>query len=131
MDAARWLPRTGPPAGGFIRFGAPGEGRVPRDGIFVIAYRTLDRRDLERWQRDAIEDCLDWFRTYMPVCRPPTSAAVLYLRDQQREQARRLWALTHALREAGVPVEMVAVRRPGRVVREDAIQVAAVPPSTR
>jgi len=129
MDAARWLPRTGPRPGGFIRFGASSDARIPRDGIFVVAYRTLEERSLEPWQREAISECLSWFRAHMPVCRPPIEDAVLFLRDGERAQARHLWELVHALREAGVEVEMVAVRRPGRIVKEDDIQVAAVPPS--
>ena len=129
MDAARWLPCTGPRPGGYIRFGRPGDARVPRDGIFVVASRTLTERSLEPWLRDAIEECLRWFADHMPVCRPPTTAAVLFLRDREREQARHLWELARLLGEAGVAVEMVAVRSPGRVVEEDEMQVAAIPPS--
>ena len=92
-----------------------------------MAYRTLREGQLEPWQRDALRASLDWFEEHMPVCRPTLSAAVLFLRDREHEMARHLWELAHLLRELGVPIEMVAVRRPGRIVEEDAVQVAAVP----
>jgi hypothetical protein len=62
----------------------------------------------------------------MPVCRPPVSTAVVFLRDDEREMARHLWELAVLLREFGVPVDMVAVRRLARIVREDDTQVAAI-----
>jgi hypothetical protein len=128
MDAARFLPRTRTYEHGFVRFGAPGA-RIPEEGIFVLAYRTLREETLEPWEEDALRESLSWFAKHMPVCRPPTASAILFLRDRQREVAQRLWDLAHLLRELGVLVEMIAVRRPGRIVREDDIQVAAIPPS--
>lgn len=128
IDAARWLPRVElPKEPGYVRFGAPAEdGRVPRDGIFVLARRALDELGLDAVERDAITDALDWFARHMPVCRPRDRRAVLFLRDTERELARRLWDLAHLLRSMGVHVEMVGVRRLEGVVAGDRVQVAAI-----
>jgi hypothetical protein len=127
MDAARWLPRTASErATGFVRFGNAGE-RIPRDGIFVLAWRALQSGELEPWQEEMIHAELDWFRAHMPVCNPRYEPAVLFLRDREHEMARHLWQLAHVLRELDVLVDMVWVRDVGRVVKQDAIQVAAVP----
>jgi len=36
-----------------------------------------------------------------------------------------LWELAHVLRSQDVPIEMIAVRDPGRVMFEDSMQIAA------
>jgi hypothetical protein len=131
MDAARWLPKTvSERVRGFVRFGNAGE-RIPRDGIFVLAWRALRSGELAPWQEEMIHAELDWFRAHMPVCNPRHEPALLFLRDQEHEMARHLWQLAHVLRELDVRVEMVWVRDVGRVVKQDAIQVAAVPNANR
>jgi len=74
---------------------------------------------------------LAWFDAHMPVCNPRHAPALLFLRAGEREMARHLWRLVHVLREVDVVVEMVCLRRLERVVREDAVQVAAIPTANR
>jgi hypothetical protein len=126
LDAARWLPCTYTVSGGFVRFGEPSCGRVPHDGIFMVAYRTLAERTMEHWETEALRDALSWFEEHMPVCCPRDRRAVLFLRDRQRDLARRMWDLAFLLRSMGVFVEMVGIRDPGRVIAADEVQVAAV-----
>jgi hypothetical protein len=40
---------------------------------------------------------------------------------------KHIWTLAHALREAGVWVEMQTISRPGRIVYRDEQQVAVLP----
>jgi hypothetical protein len=127
LDAARWLPSTEPRDDGFVRFGAPG-GPIPRDGIFVLAYRALEERSLEPWEASAIREAVSWFEEHLPVHRPRTPRAVCFLRAGERALARRLWDLAHLLRAAGIFVEMVGRRRVSRVVSGDRVQIAAIHP---
>jgi hypothetical protein len=53
--------------------------------------------------------------------------AVFLFKSDAIECTRRIWDLVHALRELDVHVEMQVFEKPGRIVYEDALQVAALP----
>lgn len=129
-DAARFLPSVARPTSWYLRFGLSGH-TVPVDGIFVAAHRAMEARDLEPWERDAVREVLAWFDEHLAAPNPRDSRARFFVRSGSHEMVARFWELHDLLRALGVPVEMVAVRRVGRVVVADEHQVAAVREATR
>ncbi len=52
--------------------------------------------------------------------------AVFLFKSSATECMRQIWSLVHALRDAGLWVEMQTVENPGRSVYEDEFQIAVV-----
>jgi hypothetical protein len=129
LNAAAFLPRVCPrrEEDWFVRFGIADGTRFFESGIFVAAYKTRDSPDTEGWACDAIADALLWFDDHMPAPHTNDRRARYFLRASEREMARKLWELAHLLRTQGIFVEMVSVRRPGRITAEDDVQIAAIP----
>jgi len=110
----------------FIRFGVANGRRVPDNGIFQAARAAIDSPETESWAAEAIRESVAWFNEHMPVCRP-IGREHCFLRENEHDFESRLWELARILRSQGVQIEMVAVRRPRHVGRDDGAQIAAVP----
>ena len=126
-DAARWLPsvyvRSPAPDVWYLRFGMAGHA-IPVQGIFVVAHAI--RGSLEPWEKDALEATLAWFDAHLRAPNPRSKRARFFVRSDSCEMVSRFWEFHDMLRGFGVPVEMVAVRRPGRALVEDEHQAAFV-----
>ncbi len=96
-------------------------------GLFGAAY-ALRRKGrcpagLEPW----LDDTLSWLEDhiYAPYMNEPR--AVFWFRDEWQVLVEQMWSLAVVLRQAGENVQMVTTRRPGYVIYEDDVQVAAIP----
>ena len=96
-------------------------------GVFAAAGELLESGELEPDTARALQDVCDWFNDNLPV---PGGIdrrdAVFLFKSNAVECTRRIWELVWILREAGFVAEMQKTTRPGRVVYEDAYQVAVV-----
>lgn len=127
-DAASALPRVGPSVPRlprYLRFGEAA-GAVPFPGIFALAGDALDGDRLEPWARDELRELLEGFNRDLPAPNPGSSGALFFLRSDAQHFVRRLWALARLLQSQGLFIEMTVTRRPGRIVVEDEVQVAAI-----
>jgi len=54
-------------------------------------------------------------------------AAIFLFKSDAGECSRRIWNLVALLRETGLHVEMQRFENPGKIVYEDAYQIAVIP----
>jgi len=131
VDGKAWqaIPDGPPPAPGFVRFSVHDlhkeSGR--RRGIFSVAYDLLDSAQTDPHHAKAIDDALDWFERELPVPDLRNKRAIFLFKTEASACMKQIWTLAHALREAGVWVEMQKISRPGRIVYRDEQQVAVLP----
>jgi hypothetical protein len=131
VDGKPWqaIPDGPPPAPGFVRFSVPDlhEESGRRRGIFAVAYDLLESAHTDPLHAQAIDDALDWFERELPVPDLRNKRAIFLFKTEASACMEHIWTLTHALREAGVWVEMQSFSRPGRIVYRDEQQVAVLP----
>jgi len=110
-----------------------GSGR--RTGIFQAAYELRHSGTMTSWEQDRLAAALRWFgdNLHKPArlswsSRPNRKAqAICWFKAGAAEHLERVREMQHILTANGIVVEMLATRRPGYVVYEDAYQVAAYP----
>ena len=123
------IPERPPRKHCYLRFAA--HDRHPeslrRAGIFVATYRALESGDIEHALALRLRAYLDWFGANLATPSLDEQRAIFLFKSEAIECTRRMWDLIHALREIGVSIEMQVFEKPGRVVYEDALQVAAIP----
>jgi len=70
-----------------------------------------------------------WFRAHLiaPRRKGLSNHAVFWFRSSATECVARMRALAELLRDRDTPVDELQTTRPGRIVYEDRLQVAAVP----
>ena len=112
--------QTALPAVGFVRFA------VGDSGLFQAAYALRDAKTLAARERAGLADQLSWFSAELRPHAPAEQAAIFWFKADAREHVGRVWGLVHFLQWYGQDVRMWTSRRPGRIVFEDASQVAAV-----
>jgi hypothetical protein len=98
-------------------------------GVFQIAYDLYERGDLGHDEIVALKAVLLWFEKHLPT---PDRAkldarAIFWFKAQAVEAARRVWDLAEVVKRHGVEAEVVKTSRPGYIVYEDDLQVAAIP----
>ena len=122
----------------FLRFASA---EVDRDsqceeGLFQAAGRLLESGRLESHEEEQLRELLDWFNRNLRVPRcasrrtPPherTPRAICWFRAEAHSAVARMWELARFLRQHGLPVRFLKVRRPGAVEYEDEQQVMAEP----
>jgi len=96
-------------------------------GIFVAAYRAVEDETIEPELAARIWTELRWFSDHLRAIKPDTRRAVFFFKADASEHTRRVWILAELLREHGTIVHVTKVRSPGRIVRQDDHQVAAIP----
>jgi len=131
VDGKAWeaIPGRPPRAHTFVRFSARDQHQESgrRRGIFAAAYDLLEAEETDPIQAKAVDDALEWFRHELPIPELRDARAIFLFRTEATACMRHIWTLVHALREAGVWVEMQTVPRPGRIVYQDAHQIAVLP----
>ena len=100
-------------------------------GVFQAAVTLRDQGEIRDVDRDELNGIMEWFERNLPGRRAFGSRlpahAIFWFKASHHEVIRRAWQLVNLLRRYDMPVEMVKTVRPGRVVYEDEMQVAAVP----
>jgi hypothetical protein len=119
----------------FIRFVTKAriQGSRCRAGIFYVAYRVADEMDYLDEAR--YELACDWFDENLPFpCRLSRSrrprahsAAICWFKPDAHECIQRAMRIASLLESNGIPTAMLRTERPGYIVYEDDLQVAAVP----
>jgi hypothetical protein len=101
-------------------------------GLFAATYSLRDNGGLDAYACRRLEELLAWFQAELPV--PPkhliADGANFWYRDAGRF-SQRMWELAHLLDDYGYTAELVTAAFVGRIVYQDAHQVAALPPSRR
>ena len=98
-----------------------------RSGIFVATHRALESGDIEHALALRLRAHLDWFAANLVSPDIDEDRAIFLFKSDAIECTRRMWDLIHTLRDVGVLVEMQVFEKPGKVVYEDELQVAAIP----
>jgi hypothetical protein len=103
-------------------------------GVFAATGALLwgeEEEELPEDERDRVIAILEWFREYLPIPRSEaiTEEAVFWFKPDDRARACtcRIWELAYVLRSHGRLVQLHKTHHPGRIVFEDAYQVAAIP----
>jgi hypothetical protein len=113
----------------FVRLAVPawhwgtGEGQ----GIFRVAGHVQDKVRLTEEQGKKLAAMLAWFNKRLPVPRVSNPKAIFWFKFSATECRRRVTQLARLLRELGVGIVITETNQPGKVVYEDAFQVAAIP----
>lgn len=117
------------PALRYLRFSVPDHDPDSRrrQGVFTASYRLLRDTSLDATVLDALRAELRWFDEHLPSPDLDVERAIFLFRPDAGACARRVWHLVHLLRQAGLLVDMQSIENPGKVVYEDAYQVAVVP----
>jgi len=98
-----------------------------RTGIFAATHRVLEHADVDRALALRLRAHLDWFGVNLASPDLDDGRAVFLFKSDAIECTRRIWDLVNALRELDVHVEMQVFEKAGRIVYEDALQVAVIP----
>jgi hypothetical protein len=104
-------------------------------GVFQALYGLRDRGALLDYEVAWFGDTAAWFDGHLgaPTRLSRSSRAharrnaICWFRHTARYHIAKMWNLTALLEHHGVATRLLAARRPGYVVYEDAHQVAAVP----
>jgi hypothetical protein len=125
----RKIPDRPPKTACFLRFATHVRhlDSLCRTGIFAATYRVLEKDDVDRALALRLRAHLDWFGANLASPGLDEDRAVFLFKSEAIECTRRIWDLVHALREVGVLVQMQVYEKPGRIVYEDALQVAVIP----
>lgn len=121
----------------FIRFvtGTVDRGSGKREGIFQAAYRLRRSGALMEYEETRLADALRWFDMHLEKpdrltrSRSPhrEAKAICWFKAGAAEHLARIREVQQILDGYGIAVEMMVSRRPGYVVYEDDVQVAACP----
>ena len=131
VDGKAWqaIPDGPPRASAFARFSVrdlhAASGR--RRGIFSAAYDLLDSAETDPSHAKAVRDALGWFERELPIPDLRRKHAIFLFKTEARACMDHIWTLADALSKAGVWVEMQTIARPGKIVYQDAQQVAVLP----
>ena len=106
-----------------------------REGIFQAAYRLRRSGALAEYEEARLADALRWFDAHLDKPdrfarsrRPHREAnALCWFKAGAAEHLARIREVQHILDSHGIAVEMITSRRPGYLVYEDDVQVAACP----
>ena len=102
------------------------ESREP-EGIFHASYRLRQRVTLARRYRETLLELRDWFNENLIAPKLRFPDAIFWFRSDARDCIGRIWRVVDVLRQNDVIVTMMHTSRPGYIVYEDELQVAAVP----
>lgn len=129
LDVWTAVPACPPRRGRYVRFSRPEphplSGR--RSGIFVVTHALLRRKSLDAHVAEGLDSCVDWFNENLRSPDFDEARAIFLFKPDAVACLERIWHLIAYLRQAGIPIEMQSVRKPGRIVYEDEHQVAALP----
>ncbi len=123
----------------FLRFASP---RIDCDsgretGIFQMAYRLKNSGGLKKKHMKELRALLEVFENELPVpeCYKDRNVreslntkAICWLKSSSRELTQSMWLMAWFLRERGIALQMLRIRKPGRLLYEDRHQIAAIPP---
>lgn len=130
-DARAWelIPSAPPSRARYVRFAAldPHEVTGCRRGIFSAAHDAIGDGGLDAELDARLRAELRWFDWHLDSPDDVDRRAVFFFKSSATECMAHVWSLLHALRDAGVWVEMQTFENPGRVEYEDEHQIAAVP----
>ena len=131
VDGKAWLaiPDGPPPGPGFVRFSVNDlhEQSGRRRGIFCAAYDVLVSAETDPRHAKAVRAALGWFERELPIPDLRNKRAIFLFKTEATACMKHIWTLSDALSHAGVWVQMQTIARPGRIVYQDAQQVAVLP----
>ena len=96
-------------------------------GVFAAAYELLRDQTLARRHREALDHLLDWFRDNLTVPKNVYPLSIFWFRSDAHPCIENIWRLIDVLRANDIIVTMMHTDKPGKVVYQDALQIAAVP----
>ena len=103
-------------------------GDARRLGLFSAAYYLRNECELPQYDRERLEQLLDWFAAELTV--PPKGAipnkAIFWYKDVG-SFSHKMWELVEILRYYGFTPELITAKSIGRVVYQDSHQCAALP----
>lgn len=102
------------------------------EGLFTVAYRELERRNLADYEREWLEELLEWFKKKVKapgviLRESENRRAICWFRESSKSVIVKASELVAFLRERGYHVEVHRTEAPGILVYEDGHQVAAKP----
>jgi len=107
----------------------PGSHR--EEGIFQAASRLLDAHGLTAHDARALQAELRWFAEHLNVphsfSRARQPRAICWFRSDAQNAMGHVWAMVRLLESHGIGITKITTDRPGYVVYEDDLQVAAEP----
>jgi hypothetical protein len=99
-------------------------------GLFSAAYYLWEEGEMLKYDRLRLRELLDWFRDKLTI--PPKGTipdqAIFWYADVG-PFSRRMWELVQFIKDYGFTAEQISAESIGRVVYQDAHQVAAIPPT--
>jgi hypothetical protein len=100
-------------------------------GVFAAAHAMIDEGRIAEADRNELAEVVKWFDRILPGgcvfgSRLP-ARAIFWFKASHHEIVQRAWQLVNLLKRHEMPIEMIKTDRPGRVVYEDEMQIAAVP----
>ena len=106
-----------------------------RQGLFQALGPLQQDSRLSPAQRALLDDTYAWFRVNLEVpdrlarssAHHAHKAALGWFKDGATDHIRRMRVLAQLLAEHGYAVEMLKTARPGYIVYEDEVQIAAEP----
>ncbi len=102
-------------------------------GIFCAAGQLERTSKIDACARPWLEEALDWFNDNLQVPSLGESCrrAVFWFRSDAQRLVAKVWDVVAVLREAGVTVQLQRTDVPGKIVYQDAYQIAAIGRSAR
>lgn len=99
-------------------------------GVFQAAHRLVESERLADWEDRQLREALRWFNVQLPApkCyRRGRKTTICWFKKDARTCVNRIWEMIWIMREHGFNPLLFTTSRPGRVLYEDAFQVAAIP----
>lgn len=100
-------------------------------GVFVVADELKESGELEPYQRERLDELLQWFGANLPVParlgEPGQNRVVCWFKPTAQAALERMWEMVAILKDAGEPVELIKSEDPGVILDEDRFQVLAQP----
>jgi hypothetical protein len=95
-------------------------------GVFQVAYQLVRSSDLQAEEHKQLSEALDWFDANLPVPKKVPRRSIFWFKSDAGESINRIWQIVNVLRAHGHDVRMMRTDKPGKVVYEDDLQIAAV-----
>jgi hypothetical protein len=121
------------PHSSYLRYAVRGihEDSQHHRGIFVAAGELHRSGELWQDEYDRLRRALNWFNANLIVPKGVAPRAIFWFKPAAHECHLRMYEIARLLRLYGYTVWSFEARRPGRVVYEDDLQVAALPFAAR
>jgi len=102
-----------------------------KQGLITAAYDLRDEYELDRYELEAVNRIIDWFKKYLQIPsileRDDSNRCISWFKTDAKEPIEMMWELYYLFQSKGISVEILKKKEIGEIKYEDEWQVVAQP----